>query len=70
MTRQVVAETKWLVRTSLVCADDQVACDRGGADHTERVDHGGQGAWMHRNVEGLIGLGQPAGRHAIAFAAE
>ena len=55
---------------SLVCAYEHVACDRGGGDHVERVDPGGQGAWMHRNADGLIGLVQPAGRQAIAFAAE
>ena len=41
MTRQVVAETKWLARTSLLRAHEHVASDRGGGDHIERVDPGG-----------------------------
>src|SRR5436305_1435326 len=53
---------RWLARTSLVCAHKHVARDRGGGDHIERVDAGGQGAWMHRDADGLIGLVQPAGR--------
>ena len=54
----------------MVCAHEQVACDRGGGHYVERVDPGGQGAWMHGNADGLIGLVQPAGRQAIAFGAE
>jgi hypothetical protein len=45
---------------SLVCAYKHVACDRGGGDHIERVDAGGQGVWMHRDADGLVGFAQPA----------
>jgi len=47
---------------SLVCAHKHVACDRGRpATHIERVDPGGQGTWMHRNADGLIGLRAASG---------
>jgi hypothetical protein len=45
-----------LRRASLVRAYEHVARDRGGSDHVERIDPGGEGARMHRDADGLIGL--------------
>src|SRR6185312_5911442 len=53
-----------LRRATLVRAYEHVARDRGGGDHVERIDPGGEGARMHRDADGLIGLVQPAGRKA------
>jgi hypothetical protein len=44
----------------LLRAHQDVARDRGRGHHVERVDAGRQGARVHRDADGLIGLVPPA----------